>query len=80
MLKKAKKILTGIIASAMVLSCAGCGTGKSTAYALTVDGYQVKAGVYIIISILRFRKPKILLKKLMKSWMLLMKKLLKRSK
>mgnify|MGYP003213735813 CR=1 FL=1 len=58
MLKKAKKILTGIIASAMVLSCAGCGTGKSTAYALTVDGYQVKAGVYIYYQYTAFQEAK----------------------
>ncbi|MGN1481685.1 hypothetical protein [Porcipelethomonas sp.] len=47
MLKKTKRILSGIIASALLLTCAGCGVGKSTAYALTIDGYQVKAGVYI---------------------------------
>ena len=63
MLKKAKKILTGIIASAMVLSCAGCGTGKSTAYALTVDGYQVKAGVYIYYQYTAFQEAKNLAQK-----------------
>lgn len=47
MFKKAKRLIAGIIASAMVLTSAGCGVGKNTAYALTVDGYQVKAGVYI---------------------------------
>lgn len=50
MFKKAKKFLSGIIAASMLVACAGCQTGKSTAYALTIDGYQVKAGVYIYYS------------------------------
>ena len=58
MLKKVKKILTGIIASAMIISSAGCGTGKSTAYALTVDGYQVKAGIYIYYQYSAFQEAK----------------------
>ncbi len=58
MFKKVKKILTGIIASAMIVSCAGCGTGKSTAYALTVDGYQVKAGIYIYYQYSAFQEAK----------------------
>jgi hypothetical protein len=63
MLKKVKRILTGVIASAMVLSSVGCGFGKSTAYALTVDGYQVKAGVYIYYSYTALQEAKNLAKK-----------------
>lgn len=50
MLKKWKKIIAAVISSAMIFTCAGCTTGKNTAYALTVDGYQIKAGIYIYYS------------------------------
>lgn len=63
MIKKVKKILTGIIASAMIISCAGCGTGKSTAYALTIDGYQVNAGIFIYYQYSAFQEAKNLVAK-----------------
>lgn len=50
MLKKLKRIIAAAVSSAIVLTSAGCTTGKNTAYALTVDGYKVKAGVYIYYS------------------------------
>ena len=50
MLKKFKRIIAAAISSVMILTSVGCTTGKNTAYALTVDGYQVKAGVYIYYS------------------------------
>lgn len=50
MLKKFKRIIAAVVSSVMILTSAGCTTGKNTAYALTVDGYQVKAGVYIYYS------------------------------
>ncbi len=50
MLKKFKRIIAAALSSAMVLTSVGCTTGKNTAYALTVDGYKVKAGVYIYYS------------------------------
>ena len=63
MFKKAKRILSGIIASALVLSCTGCGIGKSTAYAMTIDGYKVKAGVYIYYQYAALQEAKNLAKK-----------------
>ncbi len=50
MIRKWKRIIAAVISSAMIFTCAGCTSGKNTAYALTVDGYQVKAGVYIYYS------------------------------
>lgn len=50
MLRKWKRIIAAVLSSAMIFTCAGCTSGKNTAYALTVDGYQVKAGVYIYYS------------------------------
>lgn len=47
MIKKWKKVIAAVLSAAMILACPGCTVGKNTAYALTVDGYQVKAGVYI---------------------------------
>lgn len=47
MLKKFKRCLTALIAAAVTAACTGCTTGKSTAYAMTIDGYELKAGVYI---------------------------------
>lgn len=47
MLKKLKKYLTAVIAAAITISCAGCTIGSSTANAMTIDGYTMKAGVYI---------------------------------
>ncbi len=47
MLKKLKKYLTAVIAAAITISCAGCTIGDSTANAMTIDGYEIKAGVYI---------------------------------
>lgn len=45
---KWKKAAAGILAVAMTGACAAC--GSSTAYALTIDGVQIKAGVYIYYS------------------------------
>lgn len=50
MIRKWKRIIAAVLSSAMIFTCAGCTSGKNTAYALTVDGYQVKAGVYIYYS------------------------------
>ncbi len=50
MLRKWKRIIAAVLSSAMIFTCAGCTSGKNTAYALTVDGYQVKAGIYIYYS------------------------------
>ena len=44
-MSKWKKIVAGLMATAMVGSLAAC--GSNTAYAMTIDGMQVKAGVYI---------------------------------
>jgi len=51
MFGKIKRVIAGVLSSAMVLSCAGCNFGEDTAVALTVDGYEIKAGVYIWHSI-----------------------------
>lgn len=50
MFKKWKKIIAAALSSAMILTCVGCTTGKGTAYAMTVDGYEVRAGIYIYYS------------------------------
>ena len=50
MLKRWKKVIAAVLSAAMIFTCAGCTVGKNTAYALTIDGYQVKAGVYIYYS------------------------------
>ncbi|MCI7803702.1 MAG: hypothetical protein MR503_01310 [Oscillospiraceae bacterium] len=50
MLRKWKRIIAAVLSTAMIFTCAGCTSGKNTAYALTVDGYQVKAGIYIYYS------------------------------
>lgn len=47
MFKNLKRIAAAIVSSAVIITSAGCTLGKNTAYALTVDGYKVKAGVYI---------------------------------
>lgn len=47
MFRKIKKCLTAFIASAVMITCAGCTTGQSTTHVLSVDGYDLKAGVYI---------------------------------
>lgn len=47
MFKKWKKVIAAFISSAMILTCAGCTSGKDTAYVMTVDGYDVRAGVYL---------------------------------
>lgn len=44
-MSKWKKIVAGLMATAMVGSLVAC--GSNTAYAMTIDGMQVKAGVYI---------------------------------
>ncbi len=64
MLKKIRRILAGIAASALVLTSTGCGVGKNTAYALTIDGYQVKAGVYIYYSYSALSEAKAMAQKL----------------
>lgn len=51
MLKRFKRIAAAVLASVVTFTCTGCTAGKSTAYALTVDGYQIKAGVYIWYSL-----------------------------
>lgn len=51
MFGKIKRVVAGILSSAMILSCAGCNIGEDTAIALTVDGYEIKAGVYIWYSL-----------------------------
>ena len=48
MFKKFKICLSAFIAAALTVSGTGCTIGKSTATAMTIDGYDVKAGVYII--------------------------------
>lgn len=58
MLKKFKRIAAAALSAAMILTCTGCTIGKSTAYALTVDGYQIKAGVYIYYSYTAFTEAK----------------------
>lgn len=50
MLRKWKRIIAAVLSTAMIFTCTGCTSGKNTAYALTVDGYQVKAGIYIYYS------------------------------
>ncbi len=47
MLKKLKGYLTAITAAAITISCVGCTVGDSTANAMTIDGYTLKAGIYI---------------------------------
>lgn len=47
MFKNLKRIAAAVVSSAVIITSAGCTLGKNTAYALTVDGYKVKAGVYI---------------------------------
>lgn len=47
MFKNFKRIAAGLVSSAVIITSAGCTLGKNTAYALTVDGYKIKAGVYI---------------------------------
>ena len=58
MLKKFKKCLAALLTAAVTVSCAGCGTGKSTAYAMTIDGYQLKAGIYILYQNLALEEAK----------------------
>ena len=49
MLKKLKRCLTAFIAAAVMASAAtGCTIGKNTANAMTIDGYELKAGIYIL--------------------------------
>lgn len=50
MLKKIKRIAACITGLAVILTCTGCTIGKGTANALTVDGTQVKSGIYIYYS------------------------------
>ncbi|MGN0620485.1 MAG: hypothetical protein ACI4I9_01350 [Porcipelethomonas sp.] len=64
MFRKIRRILAGIIASAMILTSAGCGVGKDTAYALTVDGYQVRAGIYIYYSYTALNEAKSMAKEI----------------
>lgn len=64
MLKKIRRILAGIAASALVLTSTGCGVGKNTAYALTIDDYQVKAGIYIYYSYSALSEAKAMAQKL----------------
>lgn len=48
---KWKKAAAVFAAAAVVASCTACSTfGSSTAYAVTIDGVQLKAGVYIYYS------------------------------
>ncbi len=49
-----KKIIAGTAALAMMGSMAAC--GSNTAYAMTIDGVQVKAGVYIYYSYLAYNE------------------------
>ncbi len=59
MLKKLKRCLTALVAAAVTASCAaGCTTGKSTAYAMTIDGYELKAGIYIYYQNSAFEEAK----------------------
>lgn len=58
MLRKWKRIIAAVISSAMILTCSGCTMGKNTAYALTVDGYQVKSGIYIYYLYTAFNEGK----------------------
>lgn len=47
MLRKIKKCLTAFIAAAVMISCAGCTLGTSTAYTLSTDDFNLKSGIYI---------------------------------
>lgn len=47
MLKKLKGYLAAVTAAAITITCAGCTVGDSTANAMTIDGYALKAGIYI---------------------------------
>lgn len=58
MLKKLKRCLAAFLTAAVTVSCVGCGTGESTAYAMTIDGVQVKAGIYILYQNLALEEAK----------------------
>lgn len=58
MLKKLKRIAAAAVSSALILTSAGCTFGKNTAYAMTIDGYKVKAGVYIYYSVIALSEAK----------------------
>ena len=47
MFKKFKMCLAAFVAAALTITGTGCTIGKSTATAMTIDGFDVKAGVYI---------------------------------
>ena len=47
MFKKLKMCLAAFVAAALTVTGTGCTIGKSTAVAMTIDGYDVKSGVYI---------------------------------
>lgn len=48
---KWKKAAAALAAAAVAASCTACSTfGSSTAYAVTIDGVQLKAGIYIYYS------------------------------
>lgn len=47
MLKKLKKCLTAFLTAAVAVSAVGCTMGTSTQYVMSVDGFDLKAGVYI---------------------------------
>ena len=44
---KWKKAAAALAAAAMTVAGAGCTVGSGSAYAMTIDGEQINAGIYI---------------------------------
>ena len=47
---KWKKAAAALAAAAMTVAGAGCTVGSGSAYAMTIDGEQINAGIYIYYS------------------------------
>lgn len=60
MLRKIKTCLTAFIATAVMISCAGCTVGTSTATTMSADGFDLKSGVYIFYQNMTLEEAKTL--------------------